>query len=89
MPIPEGVSVSVKARTVTVNGPLGKITKSFKHIPFELRKDKLKKNGKEGIKLRMWLQKKKRNALLGTVRSIIRNMMNGVCVDRHKRSIID
>ena len=28
----------------------------------------------------MWLQKKKRNALLGTVRSIIRNMMNGVSV---------
>lgn len=28
----------------------------------------------------MWLQKKKRNAVLGTVRSIIRNMMNGVNV---------
>lgn len=28
----------------------------------------------------MWLQKKKRNALLGTVRSIIRNMINGVSV---------
>ena len=26
----------------------------------------------------MWLQKKKRNAILGTVRSTIRNMMNGV-----------
>ena len=80
MPIPEGVTVNIKARNVTVSGPLGKITKSFKHIPFELRKDKLKKNGKQGIKLRMWLQKKKRNALLGTVRSIIRNMMNGVSV---------
>ena len=26
----------------------------------------------------MWLQKKKRNAVLGTVRSTIRNMINGV-----------
>ena len=26
----------------------------------------------------MWLQKKKRNAVLGTVRSVIRNMMRGV-----------
>jgi large subunit ribosomal protein L9e len=26
----------------------------------------------------MWLQKKKRNAVLGTVRSIVRNMINGV-----------
>ena len=28
----------------------------------------------------MWLQKKKRNAVLGTVRSIIRNMITGVTV---------
>ena len=26
----------------------------------------------------MWLQKKKRNAVLGTVKSVIRNMMSGV-----------
>jgi large subunit ribosomal protein L9e len=75
--IPDGVKVEIKARTVTVSGPLGKLTKSFRHIPFEIRKDKVK-DKKEGIKFRMWLQKKKRNALLGTVRSIIRNMMHGV-----------
>jgi large subunit ribosomal protein L9e len=28
----------------------------------------------------MWLQKKKRNAVLGTVKSIIRNMISGVSV---------
>ena len=41
----------------------------------------VKETGKKGtsaIKFRMWLQKKKRNAVLGTVRSIIRNMINGV-----------
>ncbi len=32
--IPEGVNVDIKARTVTVKGPLGKLTKSFRHIPF-------------------------------------------------------
>jgi len=36
--IPNNVQVEVKARVVTVSGPLGKITKSFRHIPFELRK---------------------------------------------------
>ena len=36
------------------------------------------KNKKNGIKFRMWLQKKKRNAVLGTVRSVIKNMMSGV-----------
>ena len=41
----------------------------------------VKETGKKGtsaIKFRMWLQKKKRNAGLGTVRSTIRNMVNGV-----------
>ena len=77
--IPANVQVEVKARVVTVSGPLGKLTKSFRHIPFELRKENTKK-GTPGLKFRMWLQKKKRNAVLGTVRSIIRNMFTGVTV---------
>ena len=36
------------------------------------------KKGSPALKFRMWLQKKKRNAVLGTVRSTIRNMINGV-----------
>ena len=32
--IPEGVEVDIKARNVTVKGPLGKLSKSFRHIPF-------------------------------------------------------
>ena len=80
LPIPDGVKVDIQARTITVAGPLGKITRSFRHIPFELRKEALKKTGKEGLKFRMWLQKKKRNATLGTVRSRVRNMITGVTV---------
>ena len=53
------------------------MTKSFKHIPFEMVKEKTKK-GSPALKFTMWLQKKKRHALLGTVRSTIRNMINGV-----------
>lgn len=78
--IPDGVTVEVKARTITVKGPLGKLTKSFSHIPFEITKENTKKNNKQGLRFRMWLQKKKRNAVLGTVRSIIRNMITGVTV---------
>ena len=75
--IPEGVTVDIKSRVVTVKGKLGTLTKSFKHIPFEMMKEQSKK-GNSAIKFRMWLQKKKRNAVLGTVRSTVRNMMNGV-----------
>jgi large subunit ribosomal protein L9e len=45
-----------------------------------MSKGKIKKGEKDGLRFRMWLQKKKRNAVLGTVRSIVRNMIQGVTV---------
>ena len=86
--IPNGVTVDVNARTVSVKGPLGKLTKSFTHIPFEIRKENTKKSNKPGLRFRMWLQKKKRNAVLGTVRSIIRNMIQGVTVGYKFRMVL-
>lgn len=77
--IPEGVSVEVKAREVVVKGKLGTLTRRFKHVPIEIRKDVSKANTPT-LKFRMWLQKKKRNAVLGTVRSTVRNMITGVSV---------
>ena len=77
--IPEGVEVDVKARHVVVKGKLGTLKQSFRHIPIEIFKGKSKAN-KNALKFRIWLQKKKRNAVLGTVRSTIRNMIQGVTV---------
>ena len=78
--IPEGVTVNVKAREVTVKGPLGTLVKAFKHIPIEINKDKSAKSGKSILKFKMWLQRKKRNAVIGTIKSTIRNMITGVTV---------
>jgi large subunit ribosomal protein L9e len=78
--IPEGVTVEVKAREVSVKGKLGSLTRRFKHVPIEIRKETDLKSKVNSIKFRMWLQKKKRNAVLGTVRSTIRNMIQGVTV---------
>jgi large subunit ribosomal protein L9e len=36
----------------------------------------------------MWLQKKKRNAVLGTIRSTIRNMITGVTVGYKFRMVL-
>ncbi len=77
--IPEGVNIEVKSRVVTVKGPLGTLTRSFKHVPFELNKVK-GKDGKSKLQFRVWLQKKKRNATIGTVRTTIKNMAQGVKV---------
>jgi large subunit ribosomal protein L9e len=56
------------------------LKKSFKHIPIDIRKDTSSKSKSSALKFRMWLQKKKRNAVLGTIRSTIRNMITGVSV---------
>ena len=73
------MSVDIKAREVVVKGKLGTLTRRFKHVPIEIRKDVTKSNT-PALKLRMWLQKKKRNAVIGTIRSTIRNMITGVTV---------
>ena len=80
--IPEDVKVEVNSREVSVKGKHGALHKRFKHIPIEIRKDKNK------LHFRMWLQKKKRNALLGTVKSTIRNMIQGVSVGYKFRMVL-
>ena len=77
--VPADINVEVKARNVTVKGPLGTLTRSFRHIPIDIRKE-VSKKGKSGLRFRMWLQKKKRNAALGSIRSTVRNMITGVTV---------
>jgi hypothetical protein len=71
--IPDGVSVNIKSRLVTVEGPRGKLTKSLRHIDMEI-----KKVGEKKIKLVVWHGARKHVACLRTVRSLITNMINGV-----------
>ena len=35
--IPDGVTVTCKARHVTVTGPRGKLERSFKHVQLDMR----------------------------------------------------
>lgn len=86
--IPEGVEVNVKARQVDVKGPLGKLSKGFKHCPIEIYKDKSAKTGKPILKFKIWLQKKKRNASIGSIKSTIRNMFTGVSVGYKFRMVL-
>ena len=71
--IPEGVSLTVKSRLVTVKGPRGELTKSLRHIDMEI-----KKVGDKKVKLIIWHGGRKHVACLRTVRSLIVNMINGV-----------
>eukprot|EP00457_Paulinella_chromatophora_P011604 gb/GEZN01011754.1/.p2 GENE.gb/GEZN01011754.1/~~gb/GEZN01011754.1/.p2 ORF type:complete len:203 (-),score=40.13 gb/GEZN01011754.1/:83-691(-) len=78
--IPDGVTVEIKARVVTVTGPRGTLTRDFKHVAIQLKviEQKLKAGSNKAVKAEMWFAKRKGLACLRTVMSHIENMMTGV-----------
>merc|ERR1712002_216353 len=71
--IPEGVDVSVKARTVTVKGPRGTLKRCFKHLKVEIRVLSKKK-----LQVVKWFGSRKELACVRTLCSHIENMIKGV-----------
>ena len=70
--IPEGVSVKIEGRVVTVNGEKGELTRNFSHTPISIQLD-----GKKVIVQANW-PRKREAALVGTISSHIQNMITGV-----------
>merc|ERR1712217_28872 len=66
--------VDVKARTVTVKGPRGVLTRSFKASSVDLFVDKKKKT----VTIELWFGTSKQAAVLRTLLSHIKNLMLGV-----------
>jgi large subunit ribosomal protein L9e len=71
--IPEGVKVSIKTRTVTVEGPRGKLVKDLGHLAVNFGQPK-----KNTISIEIHHGNRKNVATLRTVRSIINNLIIGV-----------
>ena len=71
--IPAGVEATCKARFVTVTGPRGTLSKSFKHAKVDM-----KMVGSRRIKVDQWHSRTKNNAVLRTITSHIENMVLGV-----------
>ncbi|KAJ1560833.1 hypothetical protein HK405_005801 [Cladochytrium tenue] len=71
--VPDEVTISFKARRVTVAGPRGKLVKAFNHVDFEV----VKKSDKR-FTIRVWLGNRKHIACIRTVCSRIENMITGV-----------
>lgn len=70
--IPEGVTIDIKARLVTVKGPRGTLKRDMRHQPIEMVKTGNK------IKLTKWTGTKTEIAALQTFASHIENMIIGV-----------
>ncbi|PRT55277.1 60S ribosomal protein L9-A [Wickerhamiella sorbophila] len=71
--VPEGVTVEIKARNITVTGPRGTLKKNLQHVDVTFKKvnDKL-------IKLYILHGSRKQVAALRTVKSLVHNMIVGV-----------
>eukprot|EP01065_Artemidia_motanka_P026626 TRINITY_DN3177_c0_g1_i1.p2 TRINITY_DN3177_c0_g1~~TRINITY_DN3177_c0_g1_i1.p2 ORF type:complete len:209 (+),score=88.56 TRINITY_DN3177_c0_g1_i1:56-628(+) len=70
----EGVTVELAKRVVTVKGPRGELTRSFKHVNVDLKHNK----EEDEITAEVWFGKQRNIAGIKTVLSHITNMMIGV-----------
>merc|ERR1712000_7366 len=73
--IPAGVDVNVKARLVTIKGPLGTLTKSFRHTSVDV---KIIPGKEKKLVFELWFGNKKQVSTLNTCAAHIKNMINGV-----------
>jgi len=74
--IPEGVTVAIKSRLITVEGPRGTLKKNVRHINMDILLTKSASDNK--VLLQVWQGARKHVACLRTVRSLIENMITGV-----------
>ena len=70
--IPENVKVRIDQNVVSVEGPLGKLERNFSHAPIAIQR------GDGEVVVEAVSTDKKRMAMVGTIRSHVRNMMTGV-----------
>eukprot|EP01007_Sphenomonas_quadrangularis_P000412 NODE_1257_length_937_cov_973.322072_g1042_i0.p1 GENE.NODE_1257_length_937_cov_973.322072_g1042_i0~~NODE_1257_length_937_cov_973.322072_g1042_i0.p1 ORF type:complete len:188 (+),score=51.32 NODE_1257_length_937_cov_973.322072_g1042_i0:57-620(+) len=70
--IPEGVTVTVAKRYVTVKGPRGTLERDFHHAHFDM------KVVGDRFVVELWFGKKNQIALVKTILSHVRNMITGV-----------
>merc|ERR1712168_1293549 len=74
--VDEGVTCSVKSRLVTVTGPRGTLTKSFRHLKVEM-----KSTGPASILVEKWMGSTRDKAAVRTVCSHISNMSKGATLE--------
>jgi len=73
--VPEGVTLNIKSRLITVEGPRGKLVKNVRHVNMDIQLVKGKANR---VLLTVWQAGRKHVACLRTIKSLIQNMITGV-----------
>jgi len=73
--IPDGITIELKSRIISVTGPRGTLTKNVRHVNMDIQILRSKKNK---VLLAVWQGGRKHVACLRTIRSMISNMITGV-----------
>lgn len=76
LPIPEGVTVEIKARRIVVKGPRGTLSKDLSHICADIYL--IEEDGVKSMKVDCHFRKRKELSALRTVVSHVSNMIIGV-----------
>ncbi|KAJ1812593.1 60S ribosomal protein L9B [Coemansia sp. RSA 2599] len=71
--IPEGVTVNIKSRVITVTGPRGTLKRDLRHIQADIQRP-----SKNTIRVIVWQGNRKHIACIRTVCSHIDNLIKGV-----------
>jgi large subunit ribosomal protein L9e len=74
--IPEGVTVQIKSRLITVEGPRGKLEKNVRHVNMDIQL--VKAGSKTKVTFAVWQGGRKHIAQLRTLRSLVENLVIGV-----------
>lgn len=81
-PLP-GVTLHLKAKVVTVEGPKGKLVRSFANVPVQMFAETDDKKVVKTIKIRVWFAKSKTKSAITSIAKHIKNMMVGVTKGYH------
>ena len=75
--VPENVTVGISKKVVTVEGPRGKLTRSFLKMPVQIKGVETEGKVTEVV-VRIWFSKSKPRSTVTTISKLIKNMIEGV-----------
>ena len=83
------LTAAVKSRTITIKGPWGTLTKTFKHIKVEITLKE--ENGAKFLELNCYLNTYKQSAIIFTISSHIKNITGPfiIFLDTNSRKIVE
>lgn len=82
--VPEpGVKLTLRAKVITVEGPKGKLVRSFANVPVQMHAETDDKKNVTAIKIRVWFARSKPRSAITSIAKHIKNMMTGVTKGYH------